>query len=69
MSRPFDDYDEELEVALEVSKVDDFDGNLTKALRLSKIEAREREEQEAKRKRALEQSRVAAAAGHVVDAA
>ena len=49
MSQPFEDEDEELKVAMQVSLADlDCDPELAKALRLSMIEAEHREQQAGK---------------------
>ena len=49
MSQPFDDLDEEMQVALEVSKDDSHDADSIKALRLSLREKREREKEAPKK--------------------
>ena len=74
MSQPFDDSDDEMQVALELSKDDSFDAELTKALRLSLQDVRkpkkETPKKEAMRKgkrKELEVAEVAEVAGRVVD--
>ena len=71
MSQPFDDSDEEMQVALEVSKDDSHDADSIKVLRLSLREKREREKEalkkEATRKGKRKEFEVAEVAARAVD--
>ena len=71
MSQPFDDSDDEMQVALEVSKDDSHDANSIKVLWRSLREARKREKEapkkEATRKGKRKEFEMAEVAGRAVD--